>query len=107
MHFFRDCGVSAVLQSSCMTYTLRLRARCFLALTKKLLFVEMPFILFTAATPTWSASISVLFGGAKVSSSLCAKFSAADVVFDTEILDTSISRFAAALLFENGISGML
>ncbi len=26
MHFFRDCGVSAVLESSCITYTLRLRA---------------------------------------------------------------------------------
>ncbi len=35
MHFFRDGGVSAVLQSSGMTYTLRLRARCFLALTKQ------------------------------------------------------------------------
>ncbi len=35
MHFFRDCGVSSVLESLCMTYALRLRARCFLALTKK------------------------------------------------------------------------
>ncbi len=35
MHFFRDCGVGAVLESSGITYTLRLRARCFLALTKK------------------------------------------------------------------------
>ncbi|NKC14727.1 MAG: hypothetical protein GKR94_21840 [Gammaproteobacteria bacterium] len=37
---FRDCGVSVVLQSSGITYTLRLCARCFLALTKKLLFLE-------------------------------------------------------------------
>ncbi len=35
MHFFRDCGVSAVLESSGMTYTLRFYARCFLALTKQ------------------------------------------------------------------------
>ena len=35
MHFLRDCGVSAVLQSSGITYTLRLCARCFLALTKQ------------------------------------------------------------------------
>ncbi len=35
MHLFRDCGVSAVLQSSGITYTLRLCARCFLALTKQ------------------------------------------------------------------------
>ncbi len=35
MHFFRDGGVNSVLQSSGMTYTLRLCARCFLALTKK------------------------------------------------------------------------
>ncbi len=41
MHFFRDCGVSAVLESSCMTYTLRFCARCFLALTEKLLFLEV------------------------------------------------------------------
>ncbi len=39
MHFFRDCGVSAVLESSGITYTLRFCARCFLALTKKLLFL--------------------------------------------------------------------
>ena len=42
MHFFRDGCVSSVLESSCMTYTLRFSARCFLALTKKLLFLEMP-----------------------------------------------------------------
>ncbi len=42
MHFFRDCGVSAVLESSGITYTLRLCARCFLALTKQLLFLEVP-----------------------------------------------------------------
>ncbi len=35
MHFFRDCGVSAVLEFSGMTYTLRLCARCFVALTKQ------------------------------------------------------------------------
>ncbi len=44
MHFFRDCGVSAVLESSGMTYTLRFCARCFLALTKQLLFLEAPLI---------------------------------------------------------------
>ncbi len=32
---FRDCGVSAVLESSGITYTLRLCAQCFLALTKQ------------------------------------------------------------------------
>ncbi len=35
MHFFRDCGVSSVLQSSGITYTLRWCARGFLALTKQ------------------------------------------------------------------------
>ena len=38
MHFFRDCRVSSVLESSCMSYTLRFSARCFLALTKKVHF---------------------------------------------------------------------
>ncbi len=33
--FFRDCGVSAVLESSCITHTLRFCARRFLVLTKK------------------------------------------------------------------------
>jgi hypothetical protein len=58
MHFFRDGCVSSVLESSCITYTLRFSAlapgfalppasmqssaRCFLALTKKLLFLEVP-----------------------------------------------------------------
>ncbi len=42
MHFFRDCGVSAVLESSGITYTLRFCARCFFALTKKLLLLEAP-----------------------------------------------------------------
>ena len=58
MHFFRDgcvtdfCSckigiqyilyITSVLESSCMTYTLRFYARCFLALTKKLLFLEEP-----------------------------------------------------------------
>jgi predicted Zn-dependent protease len=53
MHFFRDYrrGLmaptvgSSVLESSCMSYTLRLSARCFLALTKKILFLEVPFSL--------------------------------------------------------------
>ncbi|NKC12389.1 MAG: hypothetical protein GKR94_09345 [Gammaproteobacteria bacterium] len=44
MHFFRDCSVSSVLESSGITYTLRFCARCFLALTKKLLFLETPLI---------------------------------------------------------------
>ncbi len=35
MHFFRDRGVNSVLESSGITYTLRLCARCFLALTKQ------------------------------------------------------------------------
>ncbi len=42
MHFFRDCGVNSVLESSGITYTLRFCARGFLALTKKLLFLEAP-----------------------------------------------------------------
>ena len=42
MHFSRDCSVSSVLKSSCTLSTLRFSARCFLALTKKLLFLEMP-----------------------------------------------------------------
>ena len=42
MRFFRDCRVSAVLEASCMTYTLRFCARHFLALTKKSLFLEVP-----------------------------------------------------------------
>ena len=40
--FFRDCGVSSVLESSCMSYTLRFSVRCFLALTKKSEFLEVP-----------------------------------------------------------------
>jgi hypothetical protein len=43
MVFFRDCGVSSVLESSCMAYTLRFSVRCFLALTKKSEFLEVPF----------------------------------------------------------------
>ncbi|GEM_PF-2017713 len=58
MHFFRDSGASSVPESSCISYTLRFsaiapcialppafmqsRARSFLALTKKLLFIEEP-----------------------------------------------------------------
>jgi len=38
MHFFRGSGVSFVLESSCMPYTLRFCVRRFLVLTKKLLF---------------------------------------------------------------------
>ena len=41
--FSHDSCVSSVLESSCMSYTLRFCARCFLALTKKSLFLEMPF----------------------------------------------------------------
>lgn len=44
MHFFRDCCVGSVLKSSCITYTLWFSARCLLALTKKLLFLEVSFI---------------------------------------------------------------
>jgi len=54
MRFFRDSGVSPVLEypkhslrswgrlSSCITYTLRFSVRYFLALTKKSLFLEVP-----------------------------------------------------------------
>jgi hypothetical protein len=58
MHFIRDCGVSSVLEPSCITYTLRFSAlascvalspasmqscaRDFLALMKKSLFLETP-----------------------------------------------------------------
>jgi hypothetical protein len=42
MHFFHDSRVSSVLESSCMSYTLRFCARCFLALAKKSLFLETP-----------------------------------------------------------------
>ena len=38
MHLFRYSGVSTVLESSCMTYTLRFCARYFLALPKKVHF---------------------------------------------------------------------
>ncbi len=44
--FFRDCRVSAVLESSCMLYTLRFSVRCFLALTKKSEFLEVPLSFF-------------------------------------------------------------
>ena len=43
MHFFRDFGVSSVLESSCTLCTLRFSARCFLELTEKSLFLEVPF----------------------------------------------------------------
>ena len=42
MHFFRDSGVSSVLESSFTSRKLRLSGRCFLALTQKFLFLEMP-----------------------------------------------------------------
>jgi len=42
MHFLRGSGVSSVLESSCMSYTLRLSVRRFLALTQKSLFLEVP-----------------------------------------------------------------
>ena len=42
MHFFRDSGVSSVLESSFTPRKLRLSGRCFLALTQKLLFLEVP-----------------------------------------------------------------
>ncbi len=42
MHFSRDRGVAAVLESSCIPYTLRFCVRRRLALTKKSLFLEMP-----------------------------------------------------------------
>ncbi len=41
MSFFRDSGVSSVLESSCIVYTFRHCARCFLALTKKILISEV------------------------------------------------------------------
>ncbi len=51
MHFFRDCGVGSVLQSSGITYTLRFCARCLLALTKKLLFLKVPIIIYGTPIP--------------------------------------------------------
>jgi len=42
MHFSRDSCVSSVLESSCMPYTLRFSVRGFLALTRKLLFLDVP-----------------------------------------------------------------
>ena len=39
MRFFRDSRVNSALKASCMFYTLRFCARCFLALTKKSLFL--------------------------------------------------------------------
>ena len=44
MHFFHDSGVSPVLESSCIPYTLRFCARGFLALTKKLLSWSYPVV---------------------------------------------------------------
>ncbi len=44
MHFSRDSRVSPVLESSCIPYTLRFSVRCFLALTRKSLFLEAPLI---------------------------------------------------------------
>ncbi len=41
-HFSRDCGVGAVLESSCMPYTLRFSARHRLALIGKSEFLEVP-----------------------------------------------------------------
>ena len=43
MAFFRDGGVSCVLDSSCMPYTLRVSVRPFLALAKKSEFLEVPY----------------------------------------------------------------
>ena len=36
MHFFRDSGISSVLESSFTPRKLRLSGRCFFALTKKI-----------------------------------------------------------------------
>ncbi|MBS1270173.1 MAG: hypothetical protein MAG794_01128 [Gammaproteobacteria bacterium] len=44
MHFSRDRGAGAVLESSLTPCKLRFCARCFLALTKKLLFLEAPIV---------------------------------------------------------------
>lgn len=44
MHFSRDSFVGVVLESSCMAYTLWFSVRRRLALAKKLLFLEVPFI---------------------------------------------------------------
>ena len=62
MHFFRDCRVSAVLESSCMTYTLRFCARHFLALTKKSLFLEVPLTLPYHLKALWRVSSPPLVG---------------------------------------------
>ena len=43
MRFFRDCCVSAVLESSYTLCILRFSVRRFLALTKKPLFFEVPY----------------------------------------------------------------
>lgn len=40
--YFRDCCVSSMLESSCVPYTLRFSSGCFLALTKKSYFLELP-----------------------------------------------------------------
>ena len=42
MVFSHDSGVSPVLESSCMSYTLRFCVRCFLALARKSSFFEAP-----------------------------------------------------------------
>ena len=42
MHFLRDNGVSSVLESSCIIYTLRFCVRYFLVLTQKSQFLFSP-----------------------------------------------------------------
>ncbi|NKC16889.1 MAG: ABC transporter substrate-binding protein [Gammaproteobacteria bacterium] len=49
-----------MLESSCITYTLRLRARCFLALTKKLLFLEAPYCLAVLAVLSFHGPAAAL-----------------------------------------------
>ena len=59
MHFFRDSGISSVLESSFTPRKLRLSGRCFFALTKKILFLEVPLRYF-AVLPAkkWSGNSS-------------------------------------------------
>ncbi len=56
MRFFCDGRVSSVLKSSCIAYTLRFSARCFLTLTKKSLFLEALLSLLVLQTATVQAA---------------------------------------------------
>jgi len=66
MHFSRDSCVSSVLESSCMPYTLRFSVRGFLALTRKLLFLEAPLYILGHISTHYSNSFPLCVNSSRI-----------------------------------------